>query len=107
MYPKNARHEKDKDGKETGEWICSIHWHRDYNKYDPNSTDNIIKSLANCRTGNQNTNSPCANGDLDIDIVCELRQDCIIKYKEDDTVLNICVGVLVISKESGRKNMKI
>lgn len=52
LYPGNARHEKDKDGKETGEWICTRHNRRDYNRYDPNSTNNIIRSLAGSRTGN-------------------------------------------------------
>lgn len=68
----NACHEKDKDGKETGYWICKRHWKRDYEKYDPNSNSNIKKRLRNCRTGNQNPKHSCTKGDRDIDVVCEL-----------------------------------
>ena len=72
LYPKNSYHEKNKDGKETGEWICPRHWRRDYNRYDPYSTDNIKKSLRNCRKERQDPNCPMAKGEQDVDIACEL-----------------------------------
>lgn len=63
--------EKNKDGKETGKYVCHKHWIRDYNKYDPNSCNNIQKSLRNCRTENQDPNHSSTKGDRNLDIVCE------------------------------------
>lgn len=63
----NPLREYDKEGKFMG-WDCQKCWQ----KYDPNSTNNAKKKLANCRTGNQNPNHECTKGDKDIEIVCEL-----------------------------------
>lgn len=52
LYPKNACHEKDKNGKETGKWSCANHWRSDHQIYDPDSTNNIQKSLRDRRTNN-------------------------------------------------------
>lgn len=73
LYPRNVCHEKDKDGNETGELVCLKHWSRNYQKYDPNSWDNIRKKITNRRTNNQDPTHACTKGDLTIDIVCKLR----------------------------------
>jgi hypothetical protein len=62
LYPKNACKEKDKNGNETGEWVCTKHWLINYNRHNPNSYNNIIKSLADNRTGNINPNSNNGKG---------------------------------------------
>lgn len=46
LYPKNARTEKDKDGNNTGKWICYKHYKTDWN--------NVLKSMTVCRLGNIN-----------------------------------------------------
>lgn len=58
LYPGNARHDIDKEGKNIEEWVCYIHYKRNHNRYSPNSTNNIIRSLAGSRTGNL---SPTSN----------------------------------------------
>ena len=45
MYPKNALHDTDKNGKKIDEFVCSIHGLRHYERYDPNSSFNIRKSM--------------------------------------------------------------
>lgn len=72
LRPGNACIEKDKDGNNTGEYICVRHWKRDYEKYDPNSYVNTIKSIANCRTGNIRSDSDQEKGNNCVDLVCEL-----------------------------------
>jgi hypothetical protein len=72
LRPGNACIEKDKDGNNTGEYICIKHWKRDYEKYDPNSYVNTIKSIANCRTGNIRSDSDQEKGNNCVDLVCEL-----------------------------------
>ena len=52
LYPENACHGIDKKGKNTEEWICANHRRRNYQRYDPESNHNIIKSLRDCRKGN-------------------------------------------------------
>lgn len=47
----NALREKDRDGNETGRLICHKCYMKDYNDR-PDSHKNIIKSFADCRTGN-------------------------------------------------------
>lgn len=44
LYPGNAKREKDKNGKETGRWICVRHKSKYYNDM-PDSYDNIKKSI--------------------------------------------------------------
>lgn len=48
---------------DNGKWLCKKCYDRDYQKNNPNSTNNTIKSLANCRTKNQDPNSSNAKGD--------------------------------------------
>lgn len=45
LYPKNAGYRK-----ETREWLCKKHW----SNRNPNSTNSLMKSLRNRRTGNLN-----------------------------------------------------
>lgn len=51
--PGNHKKEKDKDGRWLGIWDCS----NCYEKYDPNSSRNIIKSMRDCRNNNLDSNS--------------------------------------------------
>lgn len=87
--------EYDEKGNWTGKWDC----HSCREKYDPNSSHNVLKSMANCRTGNQNPNHSGTKGDKDLDIVCELygyinlnkRYD---KYNTDIDCLDEKTGLL-------------
>jgi hypothetical protein len=63
------RREYNKEGNWTGKWVCN----RCYGKYDPNSTNNILKSVANCRTGNLDPNSTAAKGDNFQELTCRWR----------------------------------
>lgn len=63
LYPRNDRHNVDKDGKETGEWVCKRHGNDNYQKYNSKGQHNIVKELRNIRTGNQNPNSSRGKGD--------------------------------------------
>lgn len=54
LYPGNSRHETDKNGKKTDEYVCRIHGLRHYQIYDSSSTLNTQKLLAHRRTGNLN-----------------------------------------------------
>ena len=54
LYPKNANHDVGKDWEQTEEWVCKSHYIRDWERYNPNSNNNIIKSMSNRRTGNLN-----------------------------------------------------
>lgn len=54
-------------------WYCSVHGRRYYQKNDPGSWNNIRKTIANCRTGNQDPNHECTKGDITIDVVCKDR----------------------------------
>lgn len=69
IYPNNALREHDENGNWTGKWYCRLC----HERYDPNSRNNIIKSLANCRTGNQNPNSEQAKGDNFEELTCRWR----------------------------------
>lgn len=62
------RREHDKDNKETGRWYCSSCYH----KFHPYSTNNIRKSLANCRTKNLDPNCATAKGIRYQKLACEL-----------------------------------
>lgn len=52
LYPGNALREKDRYGNKTEERVCNNHWNIDYQRYDHNSRNNAIKSVADIRTGN-------------------------------------------------------
>lgn len=54
LYPKNAFHNVDENGKKIDEWVCYIHYKRNYSHNNPDSTDNLKKRLAHRRTGNLN-----------------------------------------------------
>lgn len=86
LYPSNACHEKDKNGKETGEWICFNHWGRYYEKHGPNSWTNIQKPLGDRRIDNLNPNSPQAKGDKGEDLLCEWKGYTNLNKKLDNYV---------------------
>lgn len=69
LYPHNACREY-KSGKENGEWVCGNHRRRDYQRYDPNSRNNIIKSLRDRRIGNLDPNSIHAFSDNCEELTC-------------------------------------
>lgn len=60
--------ECDKDGKPTGRWDCPSC----YQKYDPNSRDNLIKSTLNCRSDNKNPDLNNTKGDNTQELACVL-----------------------------------
>lgn len=68
LYPGHARKENDKNGNWTGRWNCP----KCYQKYDSNSHNNIMKSLAGRRTGNPNPDHENIKGDNSENLVCEL-----------------------------------
>jgi hypothetical protein len=59
---------RDKEGNETGRWICKKCWQ----KYDPNSQNNIQKMITDRRTGNQNPNHTNVFGDNVLELACIL-----------------------------------
>lgn len=61
--------EYNKEGNWTGKWDCRSCWR----KYDPNSDHNVMKSLADRRTGNQNPNSSDVKGDRFQLLTCRWR----------------------------------
>ncbi len=66
-------------------YLC-VDCYTNYQKHDPNSQLNILKSIANCRTGNQNPNSSRAKGD---------------KFEE---LTSLWKGVKILSKENDHYN---
>jgi hypothetical protein len=64
----NAYREHNKDGIETGRWIC----HKCHEKYDPNSANSLMKSVRNVRTGNQDPNHTNVLGDNIQELACIL-----------------------------------
>ncbi len=70
------RRERNKDGGETGKYVCIEHYKKEYYqnilKNDPNSQANIMKSLRNYRTGNQDPKHESTKGEQDVDMICEL-----------------------------------
>lgn len=52
LYPGNVSQDVDKEGKNIDEYVCKRHYGINYEKYNPNSRSNIIKSLGDRRTGN-------------------------------------------------------
>lgn len=71
LYPKNAKREKDKNGKETGKWLCHKCKAKDYNNMS-GSYKNIIKSMGNYRTGNLDPNSSNAKAINSQELACGL-----------------------------------
>ncbi len=61
--------EYNKEGNWTGKWLCQ----NCYQKYSSSSQGSLKKSLAGRRTGNLNTNSESAKGDLFQKLTCEWR----------------------------------
>jgi len=61
--------EYDIDGNWTGKWNCN----NCYEKYDPNSQRNLIKSMRDRRTNNQDSNSSNAKGDNFQELTCRWR----------------------------------
>lgn len=51
LYSGNALHETDINGRKMEEYVCRTHGIIHYDRYNPNSRDNIRKSLADHRTG--------------------------------------------------------
>lgn len=84
LCPGNVHKEKDKDGNKTGKWICHRHEGIDYQKYDPNSPNNTIKSIRDCRTGNQDPNSTQVLGDNSQELACELYGWIDLNKKNDN-----------------------
>lgn len=97
LCPGNACREKDKDGNETGEYICFKHWSRNYQRYDHNSTNNVIKSMANCRTGNISPDSENAKGDKCAKLAC-LEFEWIDLNKKND---NYCSPIDCYDPKTG------
>jgi hypothetical protein len=56
----------------TGNWLCNKCYLKDYHK-KPNSRNNIIKSIANHRTGNLDPNCTLAKGDKFEELTCRWR----------------------------------
>lgn len=69
LYPGNARREYNKEGNDTGRWICRDCWRRN----DPNSQDNIRKSLRKRRTHGLDPTCASAKGDLFEELTCRWR----------------------------------
>jgi len=65
LYPGNSFHNTDKDGKKIDEWVCKKHGERNYKRYDPNSLENIKKSMSGCRTGNIKDHSKILGGNCE------------------------------------------
>lgn len=72
LHPGNTYLEKDENGNETGRHICYKHWKIYYNKYCPNSSYSAIRSVTNCRTGNQKLGSLKEKGDRSQQLACTL-----------------------------------
>jgi hypothetical protein len=84
LCPKNALHERDNNGEMTNEYVCYRHGLRHYERYNPNSMHNTLKSIANFRTGNQHPDHNSTKGDKDLDLVCELYGYEDLNKKYDD-----------------------
>lgn len=72
LYPKKALRERDTEGNCTGRWLCERH-NSIHRQKLPNSRHNIIKSLANCRTGNQDPNSNHTKGNNSQELACKWK----------------------------------
>lgn len=59
LIPHYTMRERDKDGNETGRWLCK----NCHSIYDPNGQWYLLRSVENRRTGNLSPESPCGIGD--------------------------------------------
>lgn len=64
--------EKDKDGNETGRWICINCYSKYMQKFDSDSQNNTRKTIANFRTGNLDQNSDIAKAIRSQKLACKL-----------------------------------
>lgn len=62
LYPGNVRHNTDKNGKKTNEWLCNRHGNRYDQRYNPDSSHNLEKYSRYARTGKLDQNCPSAKG---------------------------------------------
>lgn len=83
LYPGNAEHEKDEDGKETGEWICAKHGNI-YRQKLPNSYNNTIKAMRPCRTGDLDPNCNVAKGKMSQQLACRLYEWKDLNEEDDN-----------------------
>lgn len=67
--PGHPEREYDEKGNWTGKWDCG----KCKQRHDPNSSNNIMKSLSDRRTGNLNPNSNAAKGDNFEELTCRWR----------------------------------
>ncbi len=85
----------------TGRWDCKKCW----DKYDPNSGHNIIKSIANCRTKKQNPNHSNTKGDNIQKLVCILYgwEDLNKKYDNYTTPIDFIDKNGLLHQVQGRR----
>lgn len=69
LSPKKAFREYDKGGKWTGNWLCIVHYGIQDRKR-PDHTNNLLKSVANIRTNNQNKNHSGTKADNTQRLTC-------------------------------------
>ncbi len=69
LYPKNAR-QFNIDRKTV--WYCEKHSSRYRHKLS-DSDHSMMRSIANCRTGNEDPNHPSTKGNKDIELICKLH----------------------------------
>ena len=70
LRPGKAMKEYDAEGNWTGRWLCPNCWyHVDYKKR-PDCTNNILKSIANIRTGNSSSISKIEKGKIFDYLIC-------------------------------------
>lgn len=55
----------------TKNWLCKSCYSKDYDKNNSNSRNNILKSIGNCRTGNQDEDSAQAKGKKSQKLACK------------------------------------
>lgn len=72
LTPGNVCRKKDTNGIKTDIWICANCYRNYQQKNDPNSHNNIIKSLRDCRTGNEDPNSEQVKGNESQELACKL-----------------------------------
>ncbi len=82
LRPGNARRVYNDKGYWTGKWFCVGCNNIYYQKFNPNSTQNIIKSLRDRRLENQDLNHSNTKGDRFQKVTCELFEveDLNVKY---------------------------
>lgn len=88
LVPRKASKECDKKGNLTEKWICGNCYGRDHQKNNSNSTNNIIKSLRDRRTGNLDPNSSQAIGDLFEELTVRWRSTVSIVPVENLNIKN-------------------